>query len=172
MKTILDEEEKEEDAASWTPEESNTPEQNSELLLAETTTASLDDLHPEPAQVIKLWQIYLERVNPLTKIIHVPTLQPYVIEAAGASRGIPLNVESLLFAIYTISVVALSPEECIRLLDCPKEDAIKRFSRGVRIALMKLGFLTSYDLVVLQALVLYLVSLSAPQILLEALQWG
>lgn len=159
MRDILEADDKDEDSASWTPEESSTPEPHSELLMAGNASSSLDDLHPEPAQVVRLWQIYLERVNPLTKIIHVPTLQPFVIEAAGASSGIPLNVESLLFAIYAMAVVSLDEDECIQLLGIEREEAIKKFSAGVRIALMKLGFLTSYDLVTLQALVIYLVRL-------------
>lgn len=162
MRDILDADKDDEDSSSCTPEESTTPEPIAELLLGGSPSASLDDLHPEPAQVVRLWQTYLERVNPLTKVIHVPTLQPFVIEAAGASRGIPLNIEALLFAIFVMATISLDEDECVRLLGFEREEAIKRFSAGVRIALTKVGFLTSYDLVTLQALVIYQVCRRQP----------
>ncbi|KAK4071558.1 transcriptional regulator family: Fungal Specific TF [Purpureocillium lilacinum] len=37
---------------------------------------NVEDLQPEPVHVFRLWQLFLDRVNPLTKIIHVPTVQP------------------------------------------------------------------------------------------------
>ncbi|KAH2544623.1 hypothetical protein KXW97_001886 [Aspergillus fumigatus] len=38
-------------------------------------------LHPEQVQIFRLWQIYLENVNPLLKVTHTPTLQPRIVDA-------------------------------------------------------------------------------------------
>ena len=170
MREIIDSEEIE-DA---TPDMTTTPDDNSELILAgighssggagtgiETPqpSATLEDLKPSPAHIFCLWQIFLERVNPLTKIIHVPTLQPYVAEAAGGSTTVPPSVKTLLFAIYTLSTISLTPDECLKLLGYSRETALQRFSRGVRLSLLKTNFMKNYDLETLQALVIYLISL-------------
>ncbi|KAI1336205.1 fungal-specific transcription factor domain-containing protein [Xylariaceae sp. FL0016] len=143
-----------------TPTDTTSPEQNTAMLLSDSADVNLEDLHPEPAHVFRLWQTFLERVNPLTKIVHVPTVQPLLVEAATSRADIHKNVEALLFSIYLMGAVALRDDECIDLLGYNKEEAYARFSKGCRTALMRIGILKSYDLVVLQALVLYLFSLS------------
>lgn len=138
------------------------PDENSDLLLGDgSPNIKIETLWPDAAHVIRLWQIYLDRVNPLTKIIHVPTLQPYLAEAVGGSQSLPKNVEALLFSIFLMAVVALDADECQNLLGYSREEALQRFSSGVRLALLRLGFLKTHDLTILQALVIYLVCPSA-----------
>ncbi|KAL7625626.1 hypothetical protein AAE478_004846 [Parahypoxylon ruwenzoriense] len=157
MREILEDEETIDDPC--TPAESQSSDLNSALVLSDTSHANLEDLHPQPAHVFRLWQTFLERVNPLTKVIHVPTVQPLLVEAAASRANIPKNAEALLFSIYLMATVALTEEECLERFSCTKEEAYNRFSKGCRVALMRIGILKNYDLVVLQALVLYLFSL-------------
>ena len=153
MREIVDADEYDE----CTPD-TNTPDDNGDLLLGgDTPSQPVEDLWPDPAQVFRLWQIYLDKVNPLTKIIHVPTLQPYLASATTGSHNVPKNIEALLFAIFLMAVVASSEDECTIVLGYAKERAIQRFSSGVRLSLMKMGFLKTHDLTTLQALVIYLV---------------
>lgn len=137
----------------------NSPDDNSELLFgaAESPVANAEDLSPSPTHIVRLWQIYLDRCNPLTKIIHVPTVQPYLLQATGTSPQLPKNVDALLFSIYTLATVTMSKEECEELLGMPRNKALGRFSQGVRLALTRMGFLKTHDLFTLQALVIYLV---------------
>lgn len=137
----------------------NTPDDNSELLFgaAESPMTNAEDLSPSPAHIVRLWQIYLDRCNPLTKIIHVPTVQPFLLQATGTSPQLPKNVEALLFSIYTLATVSMSKEECEELLEMSRDKALARFSQGVRLTLMRMGFLKTHDLFTLQALVIYLV---------------
>ncbi|KAI0129379.1 fungal-specific transcription factor domain-containing protein [Hypoxylon sp. NC0597] len=157
MREILEDEETIDDPC--TPADSQASDLNGGLILSDTSDANLEELHPQPAHVFRLWQIYLERVNPLTKVIHVPTVQPLLVEAATSRENIPKNVEALLFAIYLMAAVALTDDECIERFGYTKVEAYNRFSKGCRSALMRIGILKNYDLVVLQALVLYLFSL-------------
>lgn len=135
------------------------PDENSDFILGGDTPSSTnpEDLWPEPGLVFRLWQIYLERVNPLTKIIHVPSLQPFVAEATSGCSTLPKNIEALLFSIWLMAVVAMTPEECQSLLGYTREHALQRFSNGVRTALMRMNFLKRHDMTALQALVIYLV---------------
>ncbi|KAI5862733.1 fungal-specific transcription factor domain-containing protein [Durotheca rogersii] len=157
MREILEDDENADDPC--TPADSQSPDPNTGLILSDTSDANLEDLHPMPAHVFYLWHIFLERVNPLTKVIHVPTVQPLLVEAATSRANVPKNIEALLFSIYSMAVVALAEEECVERFGSTKEEAYSRFSSGCRVALMRIGILKNYDMVVLQALVIYLLSL-------------
>jgi hypothetical protein len=137
--------------------ESMTPDNNSAFALGiDTSPVKVEDVWPEPARLFRLWQLFVDRVNPLTKIIHVPSLLPYVAAATSGSP-IPKNIETLFFSIFLMAVVSLTPEECPTILACSKEEALQRYSSGVRTSLLRLNFLRSADLTVLQAFVIYLV---------------
>lgn len=134
-----------------------TPDDNVDLLLNDFSAIELEDVAPSPVQVFRLWQVFLERINPVTKLIHVPSLQPLVIEAAANHRNVANNTQCLLFAIYLVCTVSLSDAECRQMLDTSKEDALKTFTAGLKSALTRVNFMKHYDMVTLQALVLYLV---------------
>ncbi|KAI1444582.1 fungal-specific transcription factor domain-containing protein [Annulohypoxylon stygium] len=157
MREILEDEDTVDDPC--TPADSQASDLNAGLILSDTSDANLEELHPQPAHVFRLWQIFLERVNPLTKVIHVPTVQPLLVEAATSRENVPKNVEALLFSIYLMATVSLSDDECVERFGFTKVEAYNRYSKGCRSALMRIGILKNYDLVVLQALVLYLFSL-------------
>ncbi|KAI0969786.1 fungal-specific transcription factor domain-containing protein [Xylaria arbuscula] len=156
MREILEDDEIEE---YCTPADARTPEHHSSIVLSEDTDGQVEDYRPSPAHAFRLWQTFLERVNPLTKVIHVPSVQPKLVEATTDPDSIPKNVEALLFSIYVMAVASLNEKECQQQLGCAKEEAYQRFSTGCRIALMRIGILKTYDLVVLQALLLYFFSL-------------
>ncbi|KAH8650777.1 fungal-specific transcription factor domain-containing protein [Ilyonectria robusta] len=134
-------------------------EDHIDLLLTAIPSVDLDDPVPLPIQVFRLWQIFVDRVNPVTKLIHVPTLQPILIIAITDHATIATKYQALLFAIYLASVVSMSDKETMTMLGICKDEAIRRFAVGVKTALTKVNFLVNYDITTLQALVLYLVCL-------------
>ncbi|KAH9910114.1 fungal-specific transcription factor domain-containing protein [Xylariomycetidae sp. FL2044] len=161
MREIIEDEDKDTLDESSTPADNpQSPDLNAGLILSITPDTNLEDLHPQPAHVFRLWQTFLERVNPLTKVIHVPSVQPMLVEAATGRANIPKNAEALLFSIYLMAAVALSEEECLDRLGYSKDVAYARFSKGVRTSLMRIGMFKNYNIIVLQALVLLLFSLS------------
>ncbi|KAK1624117.1 C6 zinc finger protein [Colletotrichum phormii] len=133
----------------------------SEYLLVggDLPTENSHDLYPSPGQVFGLWQIFLERVNSLTKIIHAPTLQQSVVEAATRPGTLPHNIEALLFAVYSMAIVAMTDVESIEMLGSTCKAAFRRFSSGLRASLLRADFLKSHDLTTLQALVLHIMSI-------------
>jgi len=153
MREIVDAEDNE---ASSPMDSTATPDEHSELIMGgESPKLTLEELQPSPGHIFRLWHMYLERVNPLTKVIHVPTLQPYLVDATNNSP-LPKNIEALLFAIYTLATVAMSSDECLNMLGYSKDAALERFSAGTRISLNRLGFLKCHDMETLQALIVYL----------------
>jgi hypothetical protein len=159
MREIVEDDDKDDESSSaFTPADEQSPDQNAALILSDGSNTDLDGLYPEPAHAFRLWQTFLDRVNPITKIIHVPTVQPLLVEAATDRSNLPKNVEALLFSIFTMGVVSMTDQECMMQLGYSRDTAYNRFSKGTRVALMRFGILKAYDLAILQALVLYLVS--------------
>lgn len=127
------------------------------LFAAELVTASLSYIQPSTVQAFTLWQLFLDRVNPLTKVIHTPSVQPYVTEGESSIETVPLNYQALRFAIFTLASMSMSESESQQKLGCSRQDAIRDYTQGTEIALRKLNVMKNFDMVALQALVLYLV---------------
>ncbi|KAL1606245.1 hypothetical protein SLS60_003647 [Paraconiothyrium brasiliense] len=60
-------------------------------------------LHPTQVDMIRIWQIYLDNVNPLLKVTHTPTLQTRIIAAAADLATATPTLEALMFGIYCLS---------------------------------------------------------------------
>ncbi|KMK56412.1 C6 transcription factor [Aspergillus fumigatus Z5] len=117
-------------------------------------------LHPEQVQIFRLWQIYLENVNPLLKVTHTPTLQPRIVDAVCDLGNIHPTLEALMFSIYCIAVMSLTDNECHRLLRSSKEDLLARYRLGCRQLLIKCRPWQFTNVDGLTAVYLYLVSVS------------
>ncbi|KAF5021221.1 hypothetical protein F66182_6740 [Fusarium sp. NRRL 66182] len=158
MKEIVDTDDPED--CSVMGSEDRSPDYNIDLLLSsDASQTSIEELQPDPVHVFRLWQVFVDRVNPLVKIIHVPSVQPYALELATNMNNIPLNYQSLLFSIFTITTVSLTEAESVQMLGMSREEALRKYTVGTKLALTKFNFLKNYDMVALQALLLYLFSL-------------
>ncbi len=133
---------------------------NDHLLFGSpNTNVDLSTLHPERVHIFRLWQTYLDNVNPLLKVIHTPSLQGRIIEAASNVTNINLTLEALMFSIYCMAILSLDEDVCQAIFSSSKEDLLTRFRFGCQQALLNCGFLRSNDRDCLTALYLYLVSL-------------
>ena len=122
-------------------------------------TPDLSTLRPEPVQIFRLWQIYLDNVNPLLKVTHTPSLQGRIIEAASDVTNISPTLEALMFSIFCISILSLTTEDCQNVFGSSKEDLLVRYQSGCQQALWSCEFLRSSDRDCLTAMYLYLVGL-------------
>ena len=129
------------------------------LFGSRSTSIDLSTLHPDPVQIFRLWQIYLDNVNPLLKVTHTPSLQGRIIEAASSSTNIKPTLEALMFSIYCTSIHSLDQQDCQTMFGSSKEDLLMRYRFGCQQALFNCSFLRSSDRDCLTALHLYLVSL-------------
>ncbi|KAG9254386.1 uncharacterized protein F5Z01DRAFT_674133 [Emericellopsis atlantica] len=123
-------------------------------------SVDLSSVHPEPAHVFRLWQVYLDNVDPMLKVTHTPTLQSRIIEAIGSIRGIQPMLEALMFGIYCIALTTLSPQDCEATFGTSKDTLSTRFRFGCQQALLNCRFLHSSELECLTAFYLYLHSLA------------
>ncbi|KAK5085325.1 hypothetical protein LTR05_004609 [Lithohypha guttulata] len=129
------------------------------LLGATPNSIGVKDLHPLPEQVMTIWQIFLENVNPLSKLIHIPSMQPVVVEASSHLDNLPKNLEALLFAIYSVAVLTLEPGECEDMLGEKQTVLLARYRNGTKRALARAKFLGTSDLTTLIAFTFHLLGM-------------
>lgn len=125
------------------------------------TAVDLSSLHPEQIHIFRLWQVYLDNVNPLLKVTHTPTLQGSIIDAASNVATIKPTLAALLFSIYSISILSLADRECLAMFGTSKEQLLRKYQFGCQQALLDCEFLRSTDRDCLTAFYLYLVSLTS-----------
>lgn len=129
------------------------------LLGSSRAPSSLRPFHPTPGQIFKLWQVYLDNINPLIKVFHAPSVQQIISNASGSLDDVPKNVECLMFGIYCTAIESLGNSECIAIMGEPKDVVSQRFKTASHLALIRASFLKTSDPIVLQALVLFNTSL-------------
>lgn len=124
---------------------------------AGSSPTSITTLHPPGIQIIQLWQVYVNNVNPLLKISHVPLLQVQIVEAAADPSKASRALEALMFAIYFIAVNSMSDEEVQHKSGESKTILLSRYREATEKALINADFMRLADLTVLQGYFLYLV---------------
>ncbi|RMJ07446.1 hypothetical protein CDV36_012954 [Fusarium kuroshium] len=126
-----------------------------------STGAGQYHAHPSVENRQKLWSIFKESVDPIVKILHLPTAEIKINEwlQQADTDGIPRNVNALLFAIYFAAVSSVEDDVCRDLLGCDRGRLVVEFRVAEENALSIAGFINTDDLMVLQAFVIYLVSL-------------
>ena len=132
-----------------------------DFLLSNAAThsaAELKAMHPRPLIIFRLWQVFLDNINPLTKLLHAPTVQQHLLDASANLEKISREWEALMFAIYLSAIQSMSTHECQNVMGEAKGVLVRRYHAAVRSALLRANFTSSLDLLLVQAFALYLLS--------------
>jgi hypothetical protein len=122
-------------------------------------SSSKAGLHLPPAEIIQqLWDTFVENFDPLTKIVHVPTLRPAFEKAIGNVQTISRNFQTLMFAIFGAAVLTLRDDECQRRFQETRRSMLLKYTSATEVAFARAKFMSTTSLVVLQALVIHLFS--------------
>lgn len=123
-----------------------------------STSSDVHHLHPTESRVFSLWQVFLENVDPLLKIFHVPTTQRQILQATHGLDKIPPAFEGLMFSIYYASVTSLQcAHSCQKLMQEERESLMDRYRFALEQSLARANFMSHPNLVSLQALTLFLI---------------
>lgn len=87
----------------------------------------LELAHPPPPSTLFLWQTYLDVVNPLIKIFHVPSIQRQVMSISQGRKIPDADTGCLLFAIYYSAVIAIPAAECRQELHEERPVLLQRY---------------------------------------------
>ncbi|KAK5165795.1 uncharacterized protein LTR77_008718 [Saxophila tyrrhenica] len=116
-------------------------------------------LHPLPGQISAYWSIYKDRVDPLVKVLHIPTIEPTILSAASHLSNLSKGFEALLFTIYYGATTSLNAEDCKASFGEEKTVLLARYRFAIEQALSRANFLTTEETIVLQAFVIFLICL-------------
>lgn len=137
--------------------ESGSLDHGNDVLFSLPSNEALTHLHPDPVRIFKLWQVFLENVNPLTKILHAPIVQQQMLKTIGDLNSIGKGMEALLFSIYSCALHSMTEQDVKKEFDQEKSLLQARFRTATQKALSNAGLLKTTDLVLLQAFCLYIV---------------
>ncbi|KAH1293824.1 hypothetical protein KXX11_009057 [Aspergillus fumigatus] len=116
----------------------------------------LASLHP-PVQILpKLRDIYADRVDPLVKILHLPTFLATLENGLRHPSGRSDSLEAIMFAFYLAVVSTLDEDECQDLFGVSEAVIHSRYRLATRQALVNAGFLSTSNPLTLQAYVLFM----------------
>jgi hypothetical protein len=86
-------------------------EHQSFVLGYQSADVDLSRLQPLPSQIPYIWQVYQENVEPLIKVIHVPTVERVFRGFRANPSDLTAPNEALLFSIYYAAITSLEPDE-------------------------------------------------------------
>jgi hypothetical protein len=127
------------------------------VLSMDSTPEDLPSLHPTFPTLKRMWDIYTDRVDPLMKILHLPTFWSVLTNALQNPQDISKGVKALIFAFYYAVTSSCEDDECRAILGERQAIISARYRLAARQALIHAGFLKTTSLVTLQAYTIFLV---------------
>ncbi|GAO13722.1 hypothetical protein UVI_02018210 [Ustilaginoidea virens] len=112
------------------------------ILSYRSVDVDLEKYHPLPSHGTFLWSVYQENVEPLVKLMHVPSVDLTLCNARRNCGKLTPGDEALVFTIYFAAITSLEPDD---------------YRFAVEQSLAKANFLDTTDLAVLQAFTLFLI---------------
>ncbi|KAL8942828.1 MAG: hypothetical protein Q9216_001443 [Gyalolechia sp. 2 TL-2023] len=122
-----------------------------------STILSLRNFHPPANHIMTYWEVFKENVDPLIKVFHRPSVEKTLSEATKDLDHISKPLEVLMFSIYFAAVTSLCNEECMDMTGMDKESALKKYRFAFEQAMARAGFLSTTELVILQAFAVFLI---------------
>jgi hypothetical protein len=111
----------------------------------------------------KLCQVYLQNVDPIIKILHRPSLSKWMLEGATTYLGSSEDdyaVRALESAVCYTAAITMTEGQCQAAFQMTKSSIMAMRRRMCEDAIENASLLTTRDITVLQAFILYLVSIS------------
>ncbi|KAJ4984736.1 fungal specific transcription factor domain-containing protein [Stagonosporopsis vannaccii] len=159
LKTVLIESSDDEDDAN-SPDSSEQSGQHQGFIFGlSSTSVDMRALHPAPEVALQFWEAYKDTVEPLIKVLHIPTFEPTFKDALVHPEKVSKGLESLLFAIYYGAVTSSTDEDCLQLCGEDRPSLLNKYRFALEQALARANFLYCDEIVVLQAFVIFLILL-------------
>lgn len=152
-----DESECDEDPQPATPETSSL--QYALIFNSCAQQVTPDSPHPPQPHRLKAWELFKANVHPVATILHIPSVEPMVLQAFENPSRLPPPIEALLFVVYFGAVTSLPADDCELHFGSPQPSLLARFRRGADGALARSRLMETDDMLTLQVFVVYLVVL-------------
>ena len=117
----------------------------------------LKALWPSFDLLSRIKDVFVDRVDPLLKILHMPTFWTALMDVVHYPRDTSRGMQAIMFAFCLATVSTLNDVECFTLLGSDKAVLFPRFRLATRQALVNAGFLNTSDPITLRAYALFIV---------------
>ncbi|KAH6639679.1 fungal-specific transcription factor domain-containing protein [Boeremia exigua] len=124
-----------------------------------STNVDMRALHPLPEVALQFWAAYKENVEPLIKVLHLPTFEITLKDSLERPEKTSKGTEALLFAIYYGAVTSTTAEECMQRWGEDRSSLLLKYRFALEQALARANFLYCDETVILQAFVIFLILL-------------
>ncbi|KAJ4392950.1 hypothetical protein N0V93_002154 [Gnomoniopsis smithogilvyi] len=121
-------------------------------------THDLLDFHPSYEHAMALWTAHMQNVEPLCRILHIPTTAKMVETVARQPSTASKAQECQLFAIYHFAVYSMDEEDCLRQFGQSRSVLLPKYAHALRQALVNASWLKTTEMPVMQAYMLFLIS--------------
>lgn len=115
--------------------------------------------HPPTSHIDTYWQIYISNVDPLIKIMHTPSFITHIFTAKHDSSLLSKPVEAAIFSIYHSVIVSMTPKEVHECFMEERAELLSKYRFATEQALARANFLSTRNLMTLQAFAQFLVSI-------------
>ena len=121
------------------------------------------EFYPDTQLALRFWDVYVKSVDPVLKILHIPTVQSTVVATILEPRSARSSTVALTFAIYFAAVTALCHDNNNESVDlpCDKPTLLKRYKISLDRLLIVTDLMNRPEMTALQALAIYVVSTEA-----------
>ncbi|KAL2858196.1 hypothetical protein BJX68DRAFT_162674 [Aspergillus pseudodeflectus] len=126
------------------------------FAFSHTWAHSVAPLNPSLALGQTYWQVFLERVDPLIKVVHRPSASRILRSAIDNPTLLNEGQGALLQVIYLACISAMDEADIQANLQMSKATAVSTYRMAAEHALARAGFLTTNDWNTMQALVLFI----------------
>jgi hypothetical protein len=128
------------------------------LLSTPTKNNDISWLHPPQELIPKLWAVFIDRVDPVVKIMHRPTFYASLMNGVQNLQSVSRPFEALMFAFYVTTIASLNDDEFFDQFGEQRSITLARYRIGAKQALANAEFIRSSSLTTLQAFIMFIVS--------------
>ncbi|OJD30031.1 c6 transcription [Diplodia corticola] len=118
-----------------------------------------ETVHVAPHIYPTLWAIYVRNVDLVMKLLHIPTAQPLLLDAAKNTRSTGDTTVALLYAVSFAATASVTEEETMTQFGLSRLSLLRQLMYQMDQSLMKAKFLIYPNLQTLQSIVIYLTAL-------------
>lgn len=131
------------------------------ILSTAISTQPASSFHPSKFTSVQLWRVFVDNVDCLFKIIHIPTSEILVYTVIHNPAHASAEALALCYSIYYAATVALDErEDCQQLLGEDWTSALHRYKTGLEQTFAQADLIENPTVVMLQAMAIYLVCCS------------
>lgn len=115
-------------------------------------------LHPSPEITQRLKDVFVDRVDALMKIIHLPTFWDLLAKTQENPFKVQKSAQALVFAFYLATITSLDEHECQAVFGTESSIIVARYRSAARKALLDAAVLSTTSFTTLSAYAIFLVS--------------